>query len=221
VLELAAQERSIVGFVGHLLPESPDFARQIERFAAHPLFRGIRVPESSVLSQADSPAFRKGLALMADRGLSLDLNGPPKLHQVGARLARDLPELRIILNHVGSAGDPQRLAPEWQKSMRELGKHPRVYCKVSALPEQTLAARERWGEAPRDPAYYAPILDHCWACFGPQRLLYGSNWPVCEKGGTYADQFRIVDEYFTAKGPEVAEAYFWQNSREAYRWVER
>ncbi len=221
ILELAARERSIVGFVGHLLPESPDFAQHFLRFAANPLFRGLRVPQTSVLANARQPAFLKALGLLAEHGLSLDLNGPPKLHHIATRIAAELPSLRIILNHVGSAGDPARLSPEWLASLRELGKHPQVYCKVSALQEQTAASAQRYGAAPRDTASYAPILDHCWECFGPTRLIYGSNWPVCEKGGSYADQFAIVKEYFTAKGPDACEAFFWQNSRAAYRWIER
>lgn len=221
ILELAARERSIVGFVGHLLPEAPDFPQHLERFVKNPLFRGIRVPEASVLANVDQPAFRRALGLMAERNLALDLNGPPRLHTAAARLARAFPSLSIVLNHVGLAGDPARLSEEWRASMRELGKFEQVYCKVSALQEQTAAAGQRRGEAPRDTAYYAPVLDHCWKCFGPARLIYGSNWPVCEKGGAYADQFRIVQEYFAGKGADAAEAYFSRNSRTAYRWVDR
>lgn len=79
----------------------------------------------------------------------------------------------------------------------------------------------QWGEAPRDTAYYAPILDHCWENFGEERVVYGSNWPVCEKGGSYANQFQIVREYFAAKGPAASERYFWKNAREVYRWPDR
>ena len=75
--------------------------------------------------------------------------------------------------------------------------------------------------APRDTAYYQPVLDHCWECFGEDRVVYGSNWPVSEKGGTYADEFKIVSEYFTAKGSGASEKYFWKNSLAAYRWIER
>ncbi|MEO6739278.1 MAG: amidohydrolase family protein, partial [Chthoniobacteraceae bacterium] len=105
--------------------------------------------------------------------------------------------------------------------MATLGKRKNVFCKVSALMEQTRESAMRWGNAPRDTAFYAPVLDHCWESFGENRLVYGSNWPVCEKGGTYAEQFRIVSEYFTAKGRDAAEKYFRKNSREAYRWIER
>ena len=78
-----------------------------------------------------------------------------------------------------------------------------------------------YGQAPRDTAYYLPILDHLWETFGPDRLIYGSNWPVSDKGAPYDVIFKIVDEYFRTKGNEACEKYFWKNSKAAYRWVER
>ena len=72
-----------------------------------------------------------------------------------------------------------------------------------------------------DTAAYLPILDHLWQTFGPDRLIYGSNWPVSDKGAPYATVFNIVNTYFTSKGPEAREKYFWKNSLAAYRWKER
>lgn len=220
ILDLAATEKCIVGFVGHLSPHDVDFAKHLKRFAANPIFRGIRVSGAEFLGNVDKAEFRSGIALLAEMGLQLDFNGPPVGHLPAAKLAADVPALRIVIDHVGGAG-VGRLSDEWRAGMAALGKQKNVFCKVSALQEQTRESAKKWGEAPRDTAFYAPVLDHCWECFGEDRLVYGSNWPVTEKGGTYADQFRIVSEYFTAKGREACEKYFWKNSRAAYRWLER
>jgi predicted TIM-barrel fold metal-dependent hydrolase len=221
ILELASREKAIVGFVGNLSPQEPDFAAQLKRFAANPIFRGIRVSGGAFLDHVNDPAFRAGIARLADAGLSLDLNGPPALHAPAARLAADFPALRIIIDHVGSAGDPARLKPEWRDGLRTLGKRRNVWCKVSALIEQTGVSGKAWGSAPRETSYYRPVLDHCWDCFGEDRLAYGSNWPVSEKGGTYGDQFRVVQEYFATKSEAAREKFFWKNSRDLYRWIER
>jgi predicted TIM-barrel fold metal-dependent hydrolase len=221
ILDLAAREKCIVGFVGNLLPHEADFAKHLKRLAADPIFRGIRVSGAAFSDNVEKPEFRAGIALLADMGLSLDLNGPARQHPAAAKLAADYPALRIVIDHVGGAGDAAELSGEWRTGMAALGKQRNVFCKVSALQEQSRESRKEWGRAPRDAAHYAPILEHCWECFGEDRLIYGSNWPVAEKGGTYADQFRIVSEYFTAKGREVAEKYFWRNSLAAYRWVGR
>ena len=221
ILDLAAQEKSIVGFVGHLLPHEVDFPKHLKRFAANPIFRGIRVSGADFLENADRPEFRSGIALLAEMDLQLDVNGPGPIHLPAARLAAAVPALRIVIDHVGGSGDAAHLSDDWRAGMAALGKQGNVFCKVSALQEQTRESAKQWGAARRDTAYYAPLLDHCFSCFGEDRLVYGSNWPVAEKGGTYADQLRIVSEYFTAKGREACEKYFWKNSRAAYRWIER
>ena len=221
ILDLAAQEKSIVGFVGHLSPHEVDFATHLKRFAANPIFRGIRVSGAELFENVDKPEFREGLSLMADMGLQLDLNGLAAGLLPVAKMAANAPALRIVIDHVGGAKVAADLSDEWRTGMAALGRQKNIFCKVSALMEQTRESAMKWGNAPRDTAFYAPVLDHCWECFGEERLVYGSNWPVCEKGGTYADQFRIVSEYFTAKGREACEKYFWKNSREAYRWSER
>ncbi|MEI6232793.1 MAG: amidohydrolase family protein [Planctomycetota bacterium] len=221
ILDLAAKEPSIIGFVGNLTLHETDFAKHVKRFAANPIFRGIRANMNDVLKNADSPELRSGLKTLIDAGLELDLNGGPALHRVAAKLAGEFSELRIVLNHVGSAGDPGKISKEWRDSIAALGKYPNVYCKISALQEQTEKSGQSYGNASRDAAFYAPILDHCWNSFGPDRLIYASNWPVCEKGGSYVDQFKIVSDYFSAKGADVCEKFFWKNASIAYRWVEK
>jgi L-fuconolactonase len=221
ILDLAAKEPSIVGFVGHLLPHELDFPKHLRRFAGNPIFRGIRVSQGDFLGNVDKSEFRSGLGLMVDLDLELDVNGPPVLLLPVAKLAAEMPSLRIVINHVSNVGDPARLTEDWRTGMKEAGKQKNVFCKISALTEQTNDSQKEWGHAPRDTAYYAPILDHCWECFGQNRLVYGSNWPACEKGGTYADQFKIVAEYFGARGTEASEKFFWKNARNAYRWTER
>ena len=221
ILDLAAKNPCIVGFVGNLTPQDADFAKHLKRFAANPIFRGIRVSGDAFLNNVDKAEFQRGVKLMADLGLELDINGAPSLHQHSAKLAADIPALRIVINHVGIAGDAAHLTDEWRVGMKALGAQKNVFCKVSALTEQTEQSNKAHGSAPRDTAYYLPILDHCWNCFGADRLVYGSNWPVCEKGGSYADQFKIVSEYFGAKGRDAAEKFFWKNSQAAYKWVPR
>lgn len=220
LLDLAKEHPCIVGIVGNLAPQEADFAKHLKRFAKDPIFRGIRV-SGNVIELAGNAAFRRGIKLLSDMDLELDVNGPAKIQPAVAELAREFPDLRIVLNHVGSAGDPEHLSDEWRRGIAALGKCENVFCKVSALGEQTEASNKRWGDSPRDVAYYRPILDHCWNSFGPDRLIYGSNWPVCEKGGSYADQFAIVQAYFQEKGQEATEKYFWKNARRAYRWQPR
>jgi L-fuconolactonase len=218
ILDLAAREKCIVGFVGNLDPNDAEFAANVKRFAANPIFRGVRWRGNLVQLDENKDKVLAGVKALAGHGLSLDLNGPPTTLLHAARLAADVPDLRIVINHVGSAGDPQKLKPEWKENIRLIARQPNVFMKVSGMPEQVRAPE---GQAPREVEYYQPVLDHLWHCFGPDRLIYGSNWPVSDRGLPYDAMFQIVSSYFQDKGQEASEKYFWRNSQTAYRWVNR
>lgn len=93
---------------------------------------------------------------------------------------------------------------------------PQVYCKVSALAE--LAAVQ---PAPTDPGYYRPTLDALWRAFGPDRLVFGSNWPVSDRAAPFAAVVAVVRQYFEGKGRAAADGYWLGNARRAYRFADR
>lgn len=218
VLDLAAKEKSIVGLVGNLDPNDAAFAANLQRFAANPLFRGLRWRADLVRIDQNRERVLAGARQLAERDLSLDLNGPAAALEHADRLAGEVPDLRIIINHLGAPGDPRALRPEWQTAVRAIARRPNVFMKVSALVEQVPGAK---GDAPGDAEYYRPILDTLWDCFGEDRLLYGSNWPVSDRGASYGVVFGIVRDYFGARGAGAADKYFQRNARAAYRWVAR
>ncbi|TDU81667.1 putative TIM-barrel fold metal-dependent hydrolase [Prosthecobacter fusiformis] len=218
ILDLAAREKCIVGFVGNLDPNDSQFVSNLKRFAANPLFRGIRWRGDLVRLDEHHDQVCAAARLLAELGLELDVNGPPTSLPHVARLAEEVPDLRIVINHLGGAGDPQNLKPEWKENIRLVAKQPRVFMKVSGMPEQVRAEE---GQAPRDTEYYLPVLEHLWECFGPDRLIYGSNWPVSDRGAAYETVFKLVSEYFQGKGQEAAQKYFWRNAKAAYQWVDR
>jgi L-fuconolactonase len=217
ILDLAEKEKSIIGLVGHLDPGEA-FEGHLKRFARHALFRGVRWSGGLLMNAAQHETVLASARLLAAHGLELDVNGPAKALPAIASLAAEVPDLRIVINHLGAPGDPKALRPEWRPAVVATAKQKNIFMKVSALVEQVQDAH---GNAPRETAYYQPILDHLWEQFGPERLIYGSNWPVSDKGGSYDTVFGIVSEYFGSKGSEASERYFWKNSLTAYRWPDR
>jgi predicted TIM-barrel fold metal-dependent hydrolase len=213
ILDLAARERSIIGLVGHLDPTEEKFAEHLARLAKNPVFRGLRWRGDFIKAGAIPDGTKHAARLLAKHGLELDLNGPPGTMPGAAKLAADIPGLRIVINHLGTSGDPRSLRPEWKDEVRQAAARKNIFMKVSALVEQIRGAE---GQAPRDTAYYLPVLDHLWECFGEDRLIYGSNWPVSDRGAPYEVVFKIVHEYFTSKGRDAAEKYFWRNATVAY-----
>ena len=216
ILKLAADEPFIKGFVGNLEPGADGFEENLSRFDEDPLFVGIRMRGRVVESLSD-PSVGADLEKLAARDLELDLLVRQKHLAATAALAQRMPELRIVINHVAGVridGNPP--APAWVDGMRSVAEHPNVYCKVSAL---ATATRQR--PAPTDVAFYGPTLDVLWDVFGEDRLIYGSDWPVCTQSATYPAAITVVKQYFQAKGERAAEKYFWENSKAVYKWAER
>ncbi|HYF34958.1 MAG TPA: amidohydrolase family protein [Prosthecobacter sp.] len=218
ILDLAQREKCIVGFVGNLDPNDPQFGANLKRFAADPIFRGLRWRGDLVRIDVNKDKVLAGAKLLAERALSLDLNGGPDMLPHAAQLAGNVPDLRIVINHLGAPGDPRALKPGWKESIQTVAARKNVFMKVSALVEQVKGEE---GKAPDDAEYYRPILDHLWETFGPDRLVYGSNWPVSDRGAPYAAVFKIVRDYFATKGTTASENYFWKNSLTAYCWTGR
>lgn len=218
VLDLAETNPSIVGLVGNLDPSDANFKSNLLRFSKNPLFRGIRWRDNLVPIDGDFGPLVEAAKQLADLDLELDVLGPftklPSLDQ----LARAVPKLRIVINHAGHPGDPKTLDPLWKENVAKIAKCPNVFMKVSGLIEQV---KGEVGNSPADTDYYLPVLDHLWEQFGEDRLIYGSNWPVSEGGGPYEASYSVVHEYFSGKGLEASEKYFWKNSLAVYRWIER
>jgi len=219
VLDLAANDPFIVGMVGNLTPGSDAFSGQLRRFAGNPLFRGIRIGGDRLGAAVGEASFRKDLGRLADAGLELDVNGSPESLPGVARLAAEVPDLRIVINHVANVRIDGRAAPaDWLRGMNAASQKPHVYCKVSGLVEGSGRAD---GKAPADVEFYRPILDGIWNAFGADRLIYGSNWPVSERFAPCGVVQGIVSGYFQTRGPAAVEKVFWRNASAAYRWVTR
>ena len=225
LLEVADRSRLVWAVVGHLQPGNPAFKDALERFSRHPLFRGIRINAGSISAIVAQPEALNGLKLLAAKDLSLDilLDGPRSLAGI-TRLAGMLPDLRLVLGHLpldapldeagrAAYGDDLRALGRaaYEDDLRVLGRAPSVYAKVSAV------ARRIGGQVPTDAGFYKPGLDTIWQAFGPARVIYASNWPVCDLTAPYATVFRIVRDYLADKDQETVERYFWKNAQDAYK----
>jgi len=221
VLDVAAKDKIIVGTVGDLEPDKPDFRKNLDRFHRNPLFRGIRYGNlwnRNLGEQLSRPDFISDLKALADANLALDSANPdPGLIEALVRLTDRVPGLRVVVDHLPQLDPPteKRARDAYQHNLRELGKRPQVYVKVSEV------LRRVDGRVPIDLDFYKPRLDEIWEIFGRDRLLYGSDWPNSDKWGTYPQVLSIVRDYFTSKGRAVAEKFFWKNSVKAYLWVKR
>jgi predicted TIM-barrel fold metal-dependent hydrolase len=221
VLDVAAKETIIVGTVGNLDPGTPDFRRQLEELHRNPLFRGIRYGNlwgKNLATELEKPKFVSDVKGLAETGLELDTANPdPALIRDILRLSDRVPDLRIVIDHLPQlqppVDEPARI--QYQANFRELGKRPQIYVKVSEV------IRRVNGKVVQDAPFYKPVLDDLWETFGPDRLIYGSDWPNSDNWAGYEAVLNLVRAYFEAKGPAAEEKFFWKNAVAAYRWIKR
>jgi L-fuconolactonase len=216
LLDLAKEEPVILGIIGNVNLGGEHSRKQIRSFARNRLYRGIRINVGDLkkgLSQGD---YIRDLTELALLHLILEVNGGPDTPAVVADLAQKIPSLTICINHCGNVKiDGKEPPADWLAGMKAAAEHEHVFCKVSALVEGT---GERLGDAPRDVAYYTPVLDALWKIWGENRLIYGSNWPVSVRSASYETVLGIVRDYFGKRSRAVQEKFFAGNAQKAYRW---
>ena len=194
VLELAKRHPVIRGLAGRLEPGTPAFAGQLARFRREAKFLGIRVGWEALRTGLGQPAFLDDMKRLADAGLSLDLVGGEFIAGAAARLTDRIPALRIVLDHLPF----EKPAP-----LAELKGRAGVFAKVS-----NFWTAPGWAEA----------AEGVFQAFGEDRVIFGSNWPVSLRQGSYAEVLSRAQGFIRPHGERARRKYFLENSRAAYRW---
>lgn len=207
-------------FVGNLEIGAPTFARDLERFSHDWRFVGIRgyltgPAEGITLSPAQMASLRD----LARRGMTLDIisrgSKNPK-DQVQA-LCTAVPGLRIIIDHLGGAKGPPPVDTTWELEIRRLADVcPNLHMKFSSFYDM-YAPGDVVYPTPTDLASYRKHFDVLMTAFGPDRLVWGSNWPVITLHGTFEAQIAIAEEYLAPFGHEVRDKVMFKNALKFYR----
>ncbi|MDX1979401.1 MAG: amidohydrolase family protein [Bryobacteraceae bacterium] len=222
VLDVAAKDSIIVGMVGNLEPDKPDFKKQLDRFTKNPLYRGIRYGylwDRDLGAATRKPEFIAGLKELSRANLSLD-TANPSVKMLGdvIRISDQVPDLRVVIDHLPALYEPKEAKDRalFHAHLKELHGRANVYVKLSAV-LRMIGDRKVSYELKAHKAR----LDLLFETFGADRVLYGSDWPNSDPSAPYAAVLKVVQDYFQTKGREAAEKYFWKNSVKAYRWVKR
>lgn len=214
VLMMAQEDPIMVGYVGNLEPQKPEFREYLDRYRKNPLFRGIRCGNiwgRSLVADVAKPEFIAGIKELAAAGLIMDTANPrPDLLEACVKLTDKVPELRLMIDHL-----PGMQTPPDPAVLKELAKRD-VYVKGSVI------ARRLNGQVQMDPSLYKPTLDLIWDTFGEDRVVFGSDWPNSTGNWvTYEQTLTVARQYLASKPPSVGEKYFWRNSIAAYKWIKR
>jgi L-fuconolactonase len=192
-LALAEKNDFIAGVVGWVDLASPDCEAQLEEFIEHPKFVGVRhiIQDEPDDDFAIRPAVIRGLKVLERCGVPFDLLFYVKHLRHAATLARALPDLPMVIDHLAKPRIKDRATDDWLPHFREAASFPNVYCKVSGM--VTEADWRNW-----TPADLKPYVQTALELFGPDRCMFGSDWPVCELAGSYQ---QVRDALAEALGP--------------------
>ncbi|NVK86377.1 MAG: amidohydrolase family protein [Cytophagia bacterium] len=189
LLNLAAEHDFIKGVVGWTDLKSPELDQKLEAYKQNPLLKGFRhIVQGEPDGFMTDPAFITGISRLNGFDLSYDiLVFSRQLYEV-CQLIKQLPEMRLVMDHFGK---PDIKAGEfnlWKKHMTELSAYPHLHVKLSGL--VTEADWKHWKLSDFQP-YIETILE----LFGPKRILFGSDWPVCLVAASYEQVLEIVNWY--------------------------
>ena len=207
-------------------PAADNFAGYLAQFKTNNYLKGIR----QVLHGGGTPAgyclseeFVRGIRQLGELGLSFDLCMRPKELADGAKLAEKCPDTRFILDHCGN-GDPkaffkagdsrlERAKPEhdanaWRRDIELLAARKNVICKISGI---VARVPKQWSAED-----LAPVVNHCLDAFGPKRVIFGSDWPVCLMGASLAEWVPALRQVIAVRPADEQQALLADNAIQFY-----
>ncbi|HWX92727.1 MAG TPA: amidohydrolase family protein [Terriglobales bacterium] len=221
VLQQAADHTIVVGLVGDLIPGTSSYGRELDRLHANPLLVGIRYGnlwDRDLAADWKKPGFVSDLRKLASAGLVLDSANPdPKLIRAILDVSQQVPELRVVIDHLPAVTVPTESGARKQywANLQSLSQNARVFVKLSQVPARVASS------VPKDVSFYKDKLDGIWDVFGEDHVLFGSDWPNSDHVATYAETLDLVRSYVATKGSVASDKYFWRNSIVAYGWRPR
>jgi L-fuconolactonase len=219
VLETSQNDTIMVGTIGNLQPEKPEFPEYLERYHRNPLFRGIRYGNLwnyNLVEQVNNPVFIAGLKLLSQADLVLDTANPKvSLLQAIVKVSDSVPDLRIVIDHLPSLDPTQDDQADYDAVLKEIHGRPNIFVKLSEIDHRVK------GQVVSGLAAHRARLDMLMEIFGEDRVVFGSDWPNSVGTATVQQIVELTRSYFSTRTHAAAEKYFWKNSLQAYKWVKR
>jgi len=213
LLALAQQHAFIKGVVGWVDLKDVHIEERLAHFSVFPKLKGFR---HILQGETDpqfmlSPAFIRGVAALHKFDLAYDLLVKPKQLPAAAKFLNHFSEeQRFVVDHLAKPYISSRKTDPWAAEMRTLAQHSNVYCKLSGM--VTEAHWKQW--KPDDFTYY---INHLLDIFGPKRLLFGSDWPVCLVAASYGQVIELLDKHLSKLSADEQEMIWYKNAEKFYR----
>jgi L-fuconolactonase len=213
LLILAEQYDFIRGIVGWIDLQSPEVEFRLEWYKeAYPKMKGFRHILQSERDRALmlKPAFKRGIGSLRKFGYTFDILIFPDQLGYTREFVASFPDQPFIIDHIAKPYIKDRyITEEWKDAIRAVAAYPNVWCKISGM--VTEADWKNW-----KPEHFRPYLDTVVEAFGPGRIVFGSDWPVCLVAARYEQVVSIVEDYFARFSAEERAALFGGNAVEFY-----
>lgn len=212
LLSLAGKHDFIKGVVGWVdLCSEDNLRRQLDEFCNSPKLAGVRhvvhdEPEDGFMLRDD---FLKGISILKDYGLTYDLLLFPKHLPVAQLVVSMFPEQKFVVDHISKPLIRDRIYDPWKDDIQMLAENKNVWCKLSGMVTEADWKNNTCTD-------FHPYLDIVFRAFGPDRLMAGSDWPVCTVSREYRDVINIVRDYISEMPDEVREKILGLNCIEFY-----
>jgi L-fuconolactonase len=212
LLGLAECDRSIVGVVGWVDFRGHDLCERLEHYSKRDALVGFRhlvefEADDDFLLRED---FLRGIAHLERYGFTYDLVIFPRHLANAVKFVEKFPSQRFVIDHLAKPEIRSgRISKEWSDGIAALAKHPNVYCKLSGM-----VTEADWAKWHADD--FTPYLDAVVGAFGVDRVMFGSDWPVCIVAATYTQVVGIVDAYASRFSASEREKIFCENAARFY-----
>ena len=210
LLNLASQNSFIKGVVGWVDLQSSDVTERLLHFSQNDKLKGVRhilqsEPDDFMLRDN----FVRGIKALSEFDLTYDILILPKHLGAALELVHRFPRQRFVLDHMAKPQIKNQLFSPWKEDIFAMAEMPNVNCKVSGL--TTEADWQKWTSQD-----IYPYLDIVFEAFGTERLMYGSDWPVCLLAGAYEKGYELLSEYMKNFSAYDKELVFGLNAQKFY-----
>jgi L-fuconolactonase len=211
-LEHAAKHDFIKGVVGWVDLQSPEVEEKLVHYQRFPKMKGFRHILQGEKDRALmlKPAFKRGVGLLRQFGYTYDILIFPDQLGYTREFTAACPDQLFVIDHVAKPYiRDKRLTAEWNAAIRAVAAQENVYCKISGM--VTEADFKNW-----KPEELHPYIDTVVEAFGPKRIMYGSDWPVCLVAASYEQWHELMTDYFSRFSKTEQAAFFGGNAIQFY-----
>lgn len=212
LLALAEQHDFIKGVVGWVDLRSDQVEERLTHYTNNKKLKGFRhvIHDEQDVGFMLRPDFQRGIGLLNKFGFTYDILIYPKHLDTTLKLVRRFPDQPFVIDHMAKPIIRESKIADWKKELEAVGAYANVYCKISGM--VTEAKWKTWHKEE-----FTPYLDTVVEIFGTDRLMYGSDWPVCSLSATYEDMLGIVKDYFSGFTKVEEEKVFGGNAARFYK----